>query len=80
MRQLLDGLLCIVGMSVSLWPLKKLAPKVYLTHVIKSNIRGTQHLIDKKKKMLLWVDKFQISHFCNVVRASVRLIETLTAL
>lgn len=50
MRQLLDGLLCIVGMSVSLWPLKKLAPKVYLTHVIKSNIRGTQHLIDKKKR------------------------------
>lgn len=33
-----------------------------------------------KKTMLLWVDKFQISHFCNVVRASVRLIETLTAL
>lgn len=79
MKQLLDGLLCIVGMSVSLWPLQKLAPKVYLTHVIKSNIRGTQHLIDKKK-MLLRVAKFQMSHFCNVVRASVRLIETLTAL
>lgn len=30
--------------------------------------------------MLLRVDKFQMSHFCNVVRASVRLIKTLTAL
>lgn len=52
MKQLLDGLLCIVEMSVSLWPLKKVAPKVYLKHVIESNIRGTQHLIDKKKDVI----------------------------